>query len=63
MIAPLMGMLLDLPPIAPSALFFAMLLGTPTLSLIGTVAAALTLGARRGGMLMTLLLLPLLCRC
>lgn len=59
-IAPLMGMLLDLPPSGHLALFFAMLLGTPTLSLIGTVAAALTLGARRGGVLMTLLLLPLL---
>jgi len=58
-IAPLMGVLLQLPPTAHMALFVAMLLGTPTLSLIGTVGAALTLGARRGGMLLVLLLLPL----
>jgi heme exporter protein B len=36
-----------------------MLLGTPTLSLIGAVGATLTLGARRGGVLLTLLVLPL----
>lgn len=58
-IAPLMGEMLALPPTAHMALFVAMLLGTPTLSLIGTVGAALTLGARRGGMLLVLLLLPL----
>ena len=37
----------------------AMLLGTPTLSLIGAIGAALTLGARRGGILIPLLVLPL----
>jgi heme exporter protein B len=37
----------------------AMLLGTPTLSLIGAVGAALSLGARRGGVLLSLLVLPL----
>jgi len=58
-IAPIMGVPLDLPPTAHMALFVAMLLGTPTLSLIGTVGAALTLGARRGGMLLVLLILPL----
>ena len=36
-----------------------MLLGTPVLSLIGSVGAALTLGARRGGVLLSLLVLPL----
>ena len=36
-----------------------MLVGTPTLSLIGGLAAALTLGARRGGALLALLALPL----
>ena len=36
-----------------------MALGTPTLSLIGAVGAALTLGARRGGVLLSLLVLPL----
>jgi len=58
-IAPIMGELLQLPANAHMALFVAMLLGTPTLSLIGLVGAALTLGARRGGMLLVLLLLPL----
>ena len=58
-IAPVMGIPLDLPPTAHMALFVAMLLGTPTLSLIGTVGAALTLGARRGGMLLVLVVLPL----
>jgi heme exporter protein B len=58
-IAPVMGILLDLPTQAHLPLFIAMLLGTPTLSLIGVVGAALTLGARRGGMLLVLLLLPL----
>ena len=37
----------------------ALLLGTPTLSLIGAIGAALTLGARRGGVLLPLLVLPL----
>ena len=58
-IAPVMGFPLDLPIGAHMALFVAMLLGTPTLSLLGTVGAALTLGARRGGMLLVLVLLPL----
>src|SRR3546814_18266797 len=40
-------------------LLLAMLLGTPTLSLVGAVGAALTLGARRGGVLIPLLVLPL----
>ena len=37
----------------------ALLLGTPTLSLIGAVGAALILGSRRGGVLLSLLVLPL----
>lgn len=40
-------------------LLTTLLLGTPTLTLIGTIGAALTLGARRGGVLLALLLLPL----
>lgn len=58
-IAPVMGMLLYLPATTHMALFVAMLLGMPTLSLLGMVGGALTLGARRGGVLLTLLLLPL----
>ena len=37
----------------------AMILGTPTISLVGTLGSALTLGARRGGMLLSLVVLPL----
>lgn len=40
-------------------LILSMLLGTPVLSLVGAVGAALTVGIRRGGMLLSLLLLPL----
>ncbi len=58
-VAPVMGMLLYLPGATHQALFVAMLLGMPTLSLLGMVGGALTLGARRGGVLLTLLLLPL----
>lgn len=58
-IAPVMGMLVYLPATTHMALFVAMLLAMPTLSLLGMVGAALTLGARRGGVLLTLLLLPL----
>ncbi len=57
--APLLALLLQLPAAAYPALVAAMLLGTPTLSLIGAIGAALVLGARRGGVLISLLVLPL----
>ena len=57
--APLLALLLQLPATAYPALVAAMLLGTPTLSLIGAIGAALVLGARRGGVLISLLVLPL----
>lgn len=57
--APVLGVLLKLPEEGFAILLLAMLLGTPTLSLIGAMGAALTLGARRGGVLLSLLLLPL----
>ena len=57
--APLLGTLLRLPTEALQPLTLAMLLGTPTLTMIGAIGAALTVGARRGGLLMTLLVLPL----
>src|SRR3546814_2857361 len=59
LVAPLLGLLLNIEPAGIAALTFALLLGTPTLSLIGAVGAALTVGARRGGVLLTLLVLPL----
>ncbi|WP_282604957.1 heme exporter protein CcmB [Pelagibius sp. Alg239-R121] len=57
--APLIAVLFNMPLEALPTLATAMLLGTPTLSLIGAVGAALTLGARRGGILIPLLVLPL----
>jgi heme exporter protein B len=58
-LAPLMGMLFGLSGPALAALASTLLVGTPALSLIGGLAAALTLGARRGGALLALLALPL----
>lgn len=57
--APVIGLVYRLPEEGYPVLMMTMLLGTPTLSLIGTVGAALTLGARRGGVLLSLLVLPL----
>jgi heme exporter protein B len=56
---PLLALLLQLPLVALPALLAAMFLGTPVLSLLGAVGAALALGARRGGALTSLLVLPL----
>ena len=59
-IAPLLAQLLHLPdPVLP-VLLIALALSTPLLSLIGAVCVALTVGMRRSGMLLTLLVLPLL---
>lgn len=57
--APILGVLLNLAPSAMSTLTLSLLLGTPALSLIGAFGAALTVGVRRGGLLMSLLVLPL----
>lgn len=57
--APLLALFLNMPGDGLVTLLLAMLLGTPSLSLIGGVGAALTLGARRGGVLLSLLVLPL----
>jgi heme exporter protein B len=57
--SPILAILLNLPPEGYAVLLAAMALGTPSLSLIGAVGAALSLGARRGGVLMSLLVLPL----
>ncbi len=57
--APLMALLLNLPPDGWLTLIAALALGGPALSLIGAVCASLLVGARRGGVLMTLLALPL----
>jgi heme exporter protein B len=57
--APVLAVLLQLPGEGFITLVAAMLLGTPILSLVGAVGAALALGARRGGILIALLVLPL----
>lgn len=57
--APALGFLLNLAPSAYFYLFISLALGTPALSMIGTFGAALTVGLRRGGLLMSLLVLPL----
>jgi heme exporter protein B len=59
-ISPLLGLLLHMQPEAYFSLLAAMALGTPVLSLIGAVGAALVLGARRSGVLVSLLVLPLM---
>ena len=57
--APLLGLQYDLSGEALQVLVIALLLGTPTLSLLGAIGAALTLGLRSGGVLVALLVLPL----
>jgi heme exporter protein B len=57
--SPLLALLMQMPAEAYPTLLLSLLLGTPTLSLIGAIGAALTLGARRGGVLVALLILPL----
>ena len=56
---PLAAMSLGAPPSAMPGVFFALLLGSISLSLIGSIGAGLTLGLRRGGALLSLLVLPL----
>jgi heme exporter protein B len=59
LIAPLAAVLLYLPGEAVGTLVVTLLLGTPVLSLLGAIGAALTVGLRRGGLLLALMILPL----
>jgi heme exporter protein B len=59
LIAPVLALQFDLPPDTIRILMETLLIGTPVLSLIGAIAAALTLGLRGGGVLAALLVLPL----
>ncbi|HTV90838.1 MAG TPA: heme exporter protein CcmB [Stellaceae bacterium] len=59
LISPLLAVFVDLDPAAIPMLMLGLLIGTPALSLLGAVAAALTLGARRAGVLVALIVLPL----
>lgn len=58
-LSPLFGLMLHLEAQALPTLFLALLIGTPALSLLGAVAAGLTVAVRRGGALIALLVLPL----
>lgn len=57
--APVFGLLLNLPTAGFGPLVISLLIGTPALSVIGTFGAALTVGLKRGGLLLSLLVLPL----
>ncbi|WP_298936137.1 heme exporter protein CcmB [uncultured Ruegeria sp.] len=57
--APILGVLLNLPAPGFFWLVISLLVGTPALSVIGTFGAALTVGLKRGGLLLSLLVLPL----
>jgi heme exporter protein B len=59
LVAPLLAVFLGLPNHALGVLLLTLLLGTPVLSLIGAIGVALTVGLRRGGMILSLLVLPL----
>ena len=58
-VSPLLAIMMNIPPEGWGILILSLVLGTPTLSLIGAVGAGLILGARRGGVLLSLLVLPL----
>ena len=59
LLSPLLGLQYDLSAEAIQIMMLTLLLGTPSLSLIGAIGAALTLGLRGGGVLVSLLVLPL----
>lgn len=59
LVAPALGLLLNLPTAGYSWMIAAFALGTPALSVIGAFGAALTVGLKRGGLLLSLLVLPL----
>lgn len=59
LVAPILGLQFGLDADAQGVLLLTLLLGTPTLSLIGAIGAALTLGVRGAGVLLSLLILPL----
>jgi heme exporter protein B len=59
LVSPVFALMLNLPVESIGALLFSLLLGTAVLSLVGGIGAALTVGLKRGGMLISLLILPL----
>ena len=59
LMAPVLGTFLGLPSQAVGTLVWSLLFGTPALSLIGAIGVALTVGLRKGGVILSLLVLPL----
>ncbi len=59
LITPILGISLNMPGDGIWAMVLSLLLGSPVLSLVGAIGAALTVGMRRGGVLLSLLVLPL----
>jgi len=59
LMAPLLGVLMNLPGEAMLALLATLAVGTPVISLVGAIGVALTVGLRRSGVLLSLLVLPL----
>ena len=59
LVSPVFALMLNLPPPAMGVLAASLLLGTAVLSLLGCIGASLTVGLKRGGMLISLLILPL----
>lgn len=59
LLSPLLGVMLSLPASAFLALCLTLFLGTAAMSLIGSVGAALTVGLRKGGLLISLIVMPL----
>ena len=59
LIAPLLGYMMQLPVAVLDTLMVSVLLGTPTLTVVGAIGAALTVGLNRGGILLAVLVLPL----
>jgi len=58
-IAPLLGLFMSLPMDAVTVLIYSLLLGTPVLSLVGAIGVSLTVAVNRGGVLLSLIILPL----
>jgi heme exporter protein B len=59
LLAPVLGVMLSLPMEAFSALVLSLILGTAAMSLIGSIGAGLTVGLRKGGVLISLIIMPL----
>ena len=59
LISPLLGHMLQLPDGALGTVMLSLLLGTPALTIVGAIGAALTVGLNRGGILLAVLVLPL----